>query len=142
MAAVAIDVPYLSAFLSIPQATLTTLREAPTIELVNSLLVQIEAKARESEEVKAEKLRLEVELENAVRTGQSKTRALKSSVDKGLKEIEDLRSKLKTEGKQICTISLILLILMILDIRGYTVGYRDGVANFEVNFFDFSLRSV
>ena len=101
MAAVAIDIPYLSAFYSIPQVTLTTLREAPTVELVNSLLVQIAAKAQEFDETKAEKLRLEVELENAVRSGQSKARVLKSSVDKGLKEIEELRSKLKAEGEQI-----------------------------------------
>ena len=108
MAAVAIDLPYLSAYYSIPQATLTTLQEAPTVELVNSLLVQIEAKARESDEVKAEKLRIEVELENAVRSGESKARVLKSSVDKSLKEVADLRSKLKAEGEYICIVSLVL----------------------------------
>lgn len=108
MAAVAIDLPYLSAFYSIPQVTLTTLREAPTVELVNTLLVQLAAKAKEHEETKAEKLRLEVELENAVRSGQSKARVLKSSVDKSLEETADLRSKLKAEGKHICILSQIL----------------------------------
>ena len=100
MAAVAVDIPYLSASYSIPQATLTTLREAPTVELVNSLLLQIAAKAQEYDEIKAEKLRLEVELENAVRSGETKARALKSSVDKGLKEVADLRAKLKAEGEE------------------------------------------
>lgn len=107
MAAVAIDLPYLSAFYSIPRATLTTLREAPTVELVNSLLVQIEVKARENDEIKAEKLRIEVELENAVRSGESKARVLKSSVDKSLKEVADLRSKLKAEGEYIYIVSLL-----------------------------------
>ncbi len=99
MAVATIDIPYLSTYCSLPQATLITLRDAPTVELVNTLLVQVAAKAREFDEVKAEKLRLEVELENAVRSGESKARVLKSSFDKGLKEAADLRDKLKAEGE-------------------------------------------
>ncbi|KAI9880431.1 MAG: hypothetical protein M1830_003073 [Pleopsidium flavum] len=97
MATATINIPYLSTYCSLPQATLITLKDAPTVELVNTLLLQISAKAREFDEVKAEKLRLEVELENAVRSGESKARALKSSFDKGLKEVADLREKLKSE---------------------------------------------
>lgn len=98
MAVATIDIPYLAKFCSLPEATLTTLRDAPTVELVNTLLVQIATKAREYDEAKAEKLRLEVELENAVRSGESKARSLKSAADKGLKEAADLRAKLKAEG--------------------------------------------
>jgi len=126
MAAVAIDLPYLSAYYSIPQATLTTLQEAPTVELVNSLLVQIEAKARESDEVKAEKLRIEVELENAVRSGESKARVLKSSVDKSLKEVADLRSKLKAEGEHICIVSLLFQLKADdFGFRGHPISFRE-----------------
>lgn len=98
MATAVVDVPLVSAFCSIPQTTINNLRDAPTRELVDSLLAQVAAKAREFEDVKAEKLRLEVELENAVRGGETKARALKSSVDKALKEAADLRAKLKAEG--------------------------------------------
>jgi len=90
MAVATIDIPYLSTYCSLPQATLITLRDAPTVELVNTLLVQVAAKAREFDEVKAE---------NAVRSGESKARVLKSSFDKGLKEAADLRDKLKAEGE-------------------------------------------
>ena len=39
-----------------------------------------------------------VELENAVRAGESKSRLLKGSVDKGLKEAAELRNRLQQEG--------------------------------------------
>ncbi len=110
MAAATLDIPYLSTFCSLPQATLTTLKDEPTVELVNTLLIQIAAKAREFDEVKAEKLRLEVELENAVRSGDAKARALKSSVDKALKEAADLRAKLKAEGGQLLNFSGLLVV--------------------------------
>ncbi|KAI9700003.1 MAG: hypothetical protein M1836_002537 [Candelina mexicana] len=97
MAAAAVDVPYLSAYLSVPQTTLTNLIDAPTVELVQAALKKVAEKAREHEEVNAEKLRLDVELENAVRGAESRTRGLKATVDKGLKEIVDVRERLKEE---------------------------------------------
>ncbi|OJD15924.1 hypothetical protein AJ78_03867 [Emergomyces pasteurianus Ep9510] len=95
MATAAVDIPFLSSHYSIPETTLTSLSQNPTVELVNQLLENISTKARESEELKSDKLRLDVELENAVRSGESKVKVLKNSVDKGLVEITSLRGKLQ-----------------------------------------------
>ncbi|KAI9722891.1 MAG: hypothetical protein M1812_001339 [Candelaria pacifica] len=97
MAAAAVDIPYLSAYLTVPQTTLTNLSDTPTAELVQAVLERVAAKAREHDEVNAEKLRLDVELENAVRGAESRTRGLKATVDKGLKEVADVRERLKEE---------------------------------------------
>ncbi|KAF4312817.1 Prefoldin [Botryosphaeria dothidea] len=97
MATAAIDTAYIAAAYSVPEPTLQTLLDAPTTELVQQLLAKIESRAHEFDEVKAEKLRSDVELENAVRTGDSRARALKASVDKNLKELEEVRKKLNEE---------------------------------------------
>ena len=99
MEVVQLDVPQLSSFCSLPQDSIKTLLDTPTVELVRRLLENISAKAREFNELTSEKFRLGVELENAVRGAESKSRVLKSSVDKGLKEAADLRQKLQAEGK-------------------------------------------
>lgn len=98
MATATVDVPYLSRYLSLPQATLSTLVDEPTKDFVISVLQAIIKKAKEHDEIKAEKLRLEVELENAVRTADSKIRGLKSNLDKALGDVEQLRGKLTREG--------------------------------------------
>ncbi|KAF2812072.1 uncharacterized protein BDZ99DRAFT_412562, partial [Mytilinidion resinicola] len=97
MAAAAVDVAYLAVSFAVPQSQIQSLLDDPTTELVASILSQIESKAREHDDVKAEKLRIDVELENAVRSGDSRAKALKASVDKGLKEVEHLRRKLNDE---------------------------------------------
>ncbi|KAJ5169815.1 uncharacterized protein N7500_002598 [Penicillium coprophilum] len=94
MADTAIQLPYLSSHYALPESTLTTLQQAPTVELVNQLLESINKKAHESDELKSDKLRLEVELENAVRSNESKVKVLKATVEKGHAEVEDLRKKL------------------------------------------------
>ena len=98
-AAEVLDVPQLSAFCSLPATSINTLLDSPTVDLVRSLLQNISTKVREHEETKSANLKLSVELENAVRGGESKARILKSSVDKFLKEAADLRQKLQTEGR-------------------------------------------
>jgi nucleoprotein TPR len=99
MATAAVDVPFLSSHYGLQDSTLTALTQEPTVELVNQLLKSIEKKARETEELKSDKLRLEVELENAVRSGETKVRAVKASSEKGLKELSSLRTKLQDAGK-------------------------------------------
>lgn len=106
MAMAAIDVPHLAAFASVPESTLTTLLEAPTAELVQSFLTSISAKAREFEQVKSKNLRLDVELENAVRAGESKAKGLKNSVEKSLAENANLRDSLQKEGKPYSRLTL------------------------------------
>lgn len=99
MATAAVDIPFLSSHYSIPETTFTTLTQTPTVELVAQVLKSIAAKARETEELKSDKLRLEVELENTVRGNEAKVKVLKSSVEKGHKEISSLRNKLQETGK-------------------------------------------
>ena len=99
MATVELDLPYLSSYLIFPETSLSTLLASPTVDLVRNLLDKINTKAREHERVQSEKLRLDVELENVVRAAESKTRVLKTTVEKGLKEVADARQSLQSEGK-------------------------------------------
>ncbi|KAL8932684.1 MAG: hypothetical protein Q9216_006728 [Gyalolechia sp. 2 TL-2023] len=95
MATAELDLPRLSSFCSLPQTSLTTLLDAPTADIVRQLLNSLLPRVHEQDELKADKLKLNVELENAVRGGESKSRVLKSQVDKGLKEATGLRQRLQ-----------------------------------------------
>ncbi|KAF9885206.1 hypothetical protein FE257_000657 [Aspergillus nanangensis] len=94
MASATIELPYLSAHYAIAESTLSTLTQAPTVELVNQLLESITKKAHEVDGLKADKLRVDVELESAVRSSDSKIKVLKSSVEKGHTEVEETRKTL------------------------------------------------
>ncbi|GLA78746.1 hypothetical protein AtubIFM55763_000637 [Aspergillus tubingensis] len=94
MAAATIELPFISSHYAIAESTLSTLTTAPTVELVNQLLEAITTKAREHDELKSDKIRLEVELDNAVRSRDNKIKVLKSSVEKGHAEVEETRKKL------------------------------------------------
>ncbi|KAH8435308.1 putative filament-forming protein (Tpr/p270) [Aspergillus melleus] len=102
MAAATIELPYLASHYSIAESALTTLTQAPTVELVNQLLEAITKKARDHDELKSDKLRLEVELEGAVRSSDSKIKVLKNSVEKGHAEVEETRKKLH-EAENTCS---------------------------------------
>ncbi|KAI5307696.1 hypothetical protein KEM55_007652, partial [Ascosphaera atra] len=93
--AATVDIPFLAAHYSVPDTTLTSLTQNPTVELVNELLTSIGGRAREFEELKSDKLRLEVELENSVRTSDSKLKVLKNTAQKHLNEVTELRTKLQ-----------------------------------------------
>jgi nucleoprotein TPR len=99
MAAAAVDTAYIAASYSVPETTITSLLDSPTTELVRSLLEAIEAKAHEYDDLKAEKLRVDVELETAVHAGEQRARSLKASMESSLKEVEDVRKKLADAGK-------------------------------------------
>ena len=99
MAVAQLDKAQLSSFCSLPQHSIDTLLDAPTAGLVRTLLENISVRAHEHNELVSEKLRLGVELENAVRGGETKSRILKGSIDKGLKEATDLRQKLEAVGR-------------------------------------------
>ncbi len=98
MAAAVLDISYLSAYLSVPQQTLESLLDAPTAELVQSVLYAVTTRAREHDELAADKLRVDIELENAVRSSETRIEGLRGGVEKGLKNVEELRNKLKEEG--------------------------------------------
>ena len=96
--AAALDIDYLSAYLNVPQPTLTTTVDAPTAELVRLVLDAVTAKAREHDELAADKLRVDIELENAVRSSETRVEGLRSTIEKSQKTVEELRTKLKEEG--------------------------------------------
>ena len=97
----AVDVSSIATFASVPISTVSPLLENPTVELVTSLLEGIATKIQEHEQLKAQKFRLEVELETSVRTSESRTKVLKSSLDKALAESSRLRVDLQNSGRQI-----------------------------------------
>lgn len=99
MAAAELDVSRLASFANVSADAVTTLLSAPTIDLVASVLSKVAEKARDYEESQSTKLRLKVELENAVRSGDAKSRAIKSSLDKTLEENARLRQQLQDEGR-------------------------------------------
>jgi nucleoprotein TPR len=92
------DPGYLSGYLGLPQQAIETIIDAPTAQLVQQLLDAVALKAREHEELQADKLRLDVEFENAVRSVETKNQSLKATVEKSLKEVNDIREKLTAEG--------------------------------------------
>lgn len=94
-----IDIHAVATFSSTPETTISTILENPTVELVRSLLYNISVKAHEYDQLKSQRVHLEVELETVVRTSESKVKALKGSVEKGLAETKRLRTELQISGK-------------------------------------------
>src|SRR3954454_23598299 len=98
MATSVLDVEHLSGQLGIPQQTLLSLVDAPTAELVRSVLEAVTAKAREHDELAADKRRADIELENVVRSSETRIEGLRSTLEKSQKTVEEVRTKLKEEG--------------------------------------------
>ncbi|KAL8710411.1 MAG: hypothetical protein Q9220_005012 [cf. Caloplaca sp. 1 TL-2023] len=95
MATGELDIPRLSTFCGVPQTSISSLLDAPTANLIRNLLESLSPRIREYDEAKAEKLKANIELENAVRGGEFKSRVLKNSVDKGSRENAELKHKLQ-----------------------------------------------
>ena len=89
-----VDTAYLSTTYDFPEPDLQTLLDAPTQALVKTLLESLVTKGQEFDTLKSEKLRVDVELENVVRTSESKVKAQKAAVAKHVKEIGELRKTL------------------------------------------------
>lgn len=100
MAVVELNIPRLSSFYSIPSSSINTLLDAPTADLVATLLGTISSKIDEYDVLKSSKLKSDVELENAVRGGEAKNRVLRNAIDKSHRDTEDLKEQLEVEGMQ------------------------------------------
>ena len=98
MAAADVDVGYIAGHLGLDQPVLTSLTSQPTIDLVAQVLQAVAAKAHEFDVLYAEKLRTDIELENAVRGAESRSQASKETTEKALKDVEEARQALKEEG--------------------------------------------
>jgi nucleoprotein TPR len=99
MAAADVDVGYLAGHLGLDEPVITTLATQPTVELVTTLLQAVAAKAHEFDTLYAEKLQTDIELENVVRSSESRSQAAKATAEKALKDLEEARQKLKDEGE-------------------------------------------
>ncbi|RKF59522.1 Protein MLP1-like protein [Erysiphe neolycopersici] len=99
MATMAIDVGHLSSYLALPQDTLGGFIESPNTELAVSILRIVLTKAREYDELAAEKLRVDIELENVVRNSETRVESLKDNLEKTQKIVEEVRTKLNDEEK-------------------------------------------
>jgi nucleoprotein TPR len=98
MAAADVDVGYLSTHLGVPEETLTSVTVDPTVDLVKAVLQAVAKKAQEFEQLYADKLNVDIELEAAIHSTEARTQQLKATTDKALREVEEVRQKLKDEG--------------------------------------------
>lgn len=99
MAAADVDLAYLSTQGGVPESDLNTIVTTPTADLVAKVLGAIVTKLRDLEQ---EKFQLSVELEAAYRGAESRCEQFKATTDKALKEVEEVRQKLQSEGKPAC----------------------------------------
>lgn len=98
MAAATVDVGYIAGHLGLDQPVIASLAAQPSADLVTQVLQAVAAKAHEFDTLYAEKLRADIELENAVRGSESRSQASKETTEKALKDLEEARQKLKEEG--------------------------------------------
>ena len=98
MAVADLNLAQLSSFCSTPQASISTLIDAPTTDLVLTLLRNISSKATEYNELRSESLRAGVELEAAVRGQETRNRALKTQIELSQKEAREARQQLQEQG--------------------------------------------
>ncbi|KAG9239050.1 hypothetical protein BJ875DRAFT_528441 [Amylocarpus encephaloides] len=95
MATAAVEVDHLSGYLGLPQDVLVSILDAPTIDLVQSVLRAVSIKANEHIGLDADKVRLEIELESAVRSAETRNAGLKASLETAQKTTTDVRIELK-----------------------------------------------
>ena len=98
MAAADVDIAYLAQHLSVSDSTLTSVLEVPTAEVVAAVLEAVTKKAREYDDLAAEKIQVEVAFETQVRGAESHSQVLKETADEALLEVQSLRTKLQEEG--------------------------------------------
>ncbi|EPS42735.1 hypothetical protein H072_3269 [Dactylellina haptotyla CBS 200.50] len=95
------DVPKISAFLEIPQVTIESLAGISEA-FVTTILEALTSKARLHDEVKADKLRLEVELEQNARTANARVNSMKNRMETAQAETQDLRKQVaEAESKRV-----------------------------------------
>jgi nucleoprotein TPR len=102
MAAAAVDTARVAGHLGLDESIVQNVATDPTVELVASLLQAVVAKAGEYDELYNAKLMLDVELESAHRSAEDKVRSAKATADKALKDVEEVRQKLREEGATLC----------------------------------------
>ncbi|KAI2780425.1 TPR/MLP1/MLP2-like protein-domain-containing protein [Daldinia loculata] len=97
MAAAEVELGYLASHLGMPEQNLTTVVTDPTADLVRAVLSAVAAKCHDYDALFTQKLQLEVELETSVRSAEAQRDASNETAKKALKDVEELRQKLKNE---------------------------------------------
>ncbi|XP_044715102.1 TPR/MLP1/MLP2-like protein [Hirsutella rhossiliensis] len=95
MAAADVDVGYVAGHLGLDQPVLAALTTEPTVDLVATLLQAVAAKAHEFDVLYADKLQTDIELENAVRSAESRAQTSKATAENALKEAQQARQSSK-----------------------------------------------
>ncbi len=98
MAAAAVDTGYLSTHLGVPATTLSSAVTEPTADLVKAILDAVTAKAHEFDNLYAEKLKVDIELESIVRSSEARSDSFKTAAETSRTEVDELRRKLQDEG--------------------------------------------
>lgn len=107
---VQVDITRLSTFLDVPDEQVAAL-SAMTEYCVVSILQAVLARANEFDDLKADKLKLDVELEQCVRTADSRVRSMKGQLDSALAETQELRLKVSNTGLSAASSSFFLSFL-------------------------------
>ncbi|RDA86926.1 hypothetical protein CP532_1878 [Ophiocordyceps camponoti-leonardi (nom. inval.)] len=97
MAAPKFNLGYVAGHLGLDQPILTALTTKPTAQLVFQLLQAVSTKANEFDDLHANKLQADIELENAVRSAEARSQTSKTTTESALKEVQEVREKLQDE---------------------------------------------
>lgn len=84
----------LSSFLSLPEDMVVQSLASISHDFIAAVL----QKSREFDELEADKLRVDVELEQAVRSADTRVRSMKAQLDTALSETQELRMKVSSTG--------------------------------------------
>ncbi|KKA30609.1 hypothetical protein TD95_000829 [Thielaviopsis punctulata] len=94
MAAAAVDTAFLAAHLGLSESSVSAL---PTDDATTAFLQAVAVKAKEFDSLYADKIRVDIELENAVIGSETRCSSFKATADQAMKEVEELNKKLKEE---------------------------------------------
>lgn len=91
------EISRISSFYTLEQQNLTELLD-PSNSFIPVLYRAMLAKAVQFDELRNAKLRVDVELEQAVRTADTRVRTMKTQLDSALQETQELRAKSNASG--------------------------------------------
>lgn len=90
------DLHRLSSYLAVPEESLTSLASTQE-EYVSIILHSIAAKAKEYDELRADRMRSEVQLEQTVRTAENQVKGMRTQLETAVRENQGLNEKLAVE---------------------------------------------
>ncbi|KAI9789256.1 MAG: hypothetical protein M1816_006265 [Peltula sp. TS41687] len=97
MATTTVDLNYLSTYLGVSQPSISSLIEQPSKVLVYTLLQAITYKAKQHDEEKAHRMRLDVELDHSSKKAAHRICDLKAQLKTAREEADQLKEKLRLE---------------------------------------------